>query len=632
MNNDNNKKDIVLIGKFVFGAIVLGLILVSFHQLFNKSGFLLPVIWALGFLIIGGLLGFLYGMPRILFADETPNSSQPVNPSSNQTAQRRNTYQVSSHLDRISEWLTTLIVGLTLVQWDRAVSNFNSISGFIANGIDPGNIAANQPFAASIMAYFSVLGFIGAYLMTRVYLSGVFERTDVGNGLGLEEGIRYRLNQSDQTNLRDVSLRPDLQNVAQRILKFRLEELISLEDIIAWSKAQLSAHNYENAVSGYKKATTTAPTDIRLRLEYVNALYHAGTTVTDAAIKKQYRAESEAQLLTAYGLLSPSTEPETKMKVYRAISFFYLYSDPPKGFENTIKYGEEFVNDGDARKIHSVGVIVNLAAAYGQQYRWLKENNGAPEQLEAARQNSLKYSAMAIGKDRNGIWLRRLQTLFQRGVEKDPSDDDLEIFENDQEFRVLFGFAARITLPDIATDAGLIARLLLAECRGPGFADYDESAAKSAMKAMRAVVENRKQRPSLFLATGNSTLQIVTAPPGAADHPQRQFAGFFLGADGRLAISPAVQARIDDILARANSGVPGRFAAFVNNAIAIAQGAVEDPFSGLTSINGTAVKAGAFGWRPEGNPISGPLFVQIPASMSGVILRTQFYALKGDAF
>ena len=72
-------------------------------------------------------------------------------------------------------------------------------------------------------------------------------------------------------------------------------------------------------------------------------------------------------------------------------------------------------------------------------------------------------------------------------------------------------------MPDITMDGGILSRLLIAECRGPGFSDYDEEEAKKAMKAMRAVVENRKQKPSLFLAAGNSTLQIVTAPPGAAD-------------------------------------------------------------------------------------------------------------------
>ncbi len=632
MNNDTNKKDIVLIGKFVLGAIGVGILLVSIHQLFNKNGFLLPIIWSLGCLIFGGLLGFLYGMPRILFADEkaanaqTPNAAAPGQP-----VLRRSIYQVSSHLDRILEWLTTLIVGLTLVQWEKVVAGFNSISGFISYGIYPQDQSLNQPFVASIMFYFPVIGFIGAYLMTRTYLSRVFEETDVG-GLKLDAGVRLELNKSDLTNPQNMTLNPDLKNAANKILDYRLDQISSLEDIIAWSKAQLAASNYENAVEGYKKAVAGAPSDIQLRLEYLNALYYAGTKTTDQPKKKQMRAESEAQLLTAYGLLDGATPPETKMKVYRAITFFYLYSDPPKGFENTIKYGEEFINDDDPRKISSVGVLVNLAAAYGQRFKWLKEQNAEPEKLHEARKNALNYSTQTLEKDKNERWLNRLRTLLQSGVQKDATDNDLEVFERDDEFRQLLGLFTTITLPDIATDAGIISRLLLAECRGPAFADYDEAAAKSAMKAMRAVVENRKLKPNLFLAAGNTTLQIVTAPPGAASDPQRQFAGFFLGADGKLALTAGVQANIDAILARANSGSPGKFAAFVNNAIAVAQGAIEDPFAGLTEINGVPVKNGAFGWRPEGNPISGALFVKIPTTMSGVILKTQFYALKAGAF
>lgn len=472
MNNSENKKDILLISKIVLVAITVGIVLVTAHQVFNKNGFLLPIIWAFGFLMVGGLFGFLYGMPRVLFADEANNSPTKETSTVNKGKTQKRSYQVSSHLERILEWLTTLIVGLTLVQWEKVVSGFNSIARFISEGINAEFPTLNQSFAASIMVYFPLVGFLGAYLITRVYLSRVFEENDVGNGLGIDEAEKHEINKIDLSNPQSINLNSNFsnafnkslavsannpilrKNTAEKILSIPLEQISSLEDIISWSKTQLAAGSYIKAAEGYKKAIEITPLDIQLKLEFVNSLYHSGINTTEPLQIQKIRAESEANLLMAYSLLNNTTEPDLRMKVFRAITFFYLYLDPPKGFENTIKYGEEFINDPDPKKIQSGGVLVNLACAYGQKYKWLQELKADQSLLDDAQANALRFTAKALKIDKNDLWLNRLRILIQTNIAKDPSDNDLEIFENNEEFRQMLKLPPVITLPKVTTDAG----------------------------------------------------------------------------------------------------------------------------------------------------------------------------------
>lgn len=451
--NQDNEKDIRLIFNFVLMAIGGGLVVVFIHQLsaiqtYNFVPFLglvfFPFLWAMACLISGGGIGFLFGIPRILTDDRPRENEAPGNNTPAPDSQRRSNYRPSTNLDRISDWLTTLIVGLTLVQWEAVVRNFNSVAGFIAFGLDNNNGDRFRPFAGAIIIYFSALGFLGSYLMTRVYLSKVFENSDVG-GLGsrIDEDEKIEFNKSaDLSDPRRIGLSTGLENTAQKILDYPLEQLTSVSDITAWSKAQFASHEYEKAITGYAKAVQSAPNDIQLRLEYTNALFYAEQSATDEAKKQQYRAESEQQLLKAYGLLAASSDPVTKMKVYRALTFFYLFSAPPAGFEKAIKFGEEFVNDADPRKIPSGGLWVNLAAGYGQKFKWLKEQKTMPEEkliavLKDAHQKALHAAAEALKMDRNGMWLNRLRTLLRTDISKDADDNDLEVFEKDNAFRQL---------------------------------------------------------------------------------------------------------------------------------------------------------------------------------------------------
>lgn len=455
--------DIGPTGTVVIIAILVGLLFAALQH-FSAAGSVpgrppfAAVLWSLACLIAGGFIGFLFGIPRILQSDTAANAaaSAPAGPSPPKGGavagqQVPSNYRPNTNLDQISEWLTKIIVGLGLVNLQKVPDQLNKASGFISQSLGGPEY---KFFAGAIIVYFSLVGLLGTYLITRIYLSKIFERADVGR-LGLAEIIpeseKQTLARSDLTNPERPNLTDAEETIARKILDVPLESLASASDISAWSKAQFNARNYEKAVEGYRRAAELDLADPQTRLEFANALFYLGRSVTDEATRKKLRDEAEQQLLRAYQLVQNSNSPELRMKAYRALTFHYLYDPPPDGFSKTIKYGTEYRELDDPRKIQSGGLLVNLACAYSQKYMALKNKGEADLQtLCAARDEAYRVAAEALDIDKHQIWLKRLRQLLQKGAEKDPADNDLEIFEKDNKFRRL------LSLPEVppAEDSG----------------------------------------------------------------------------------------------------------------------------------------------------------------------------------
>ena len=179
-----------------------------------------------------------------------------------------------------------------------------------------------------------------------------------------------------------------------------------------------------------------------------------------------------------------------------------------------------------------------------------------------------------------------------------------------------------IHLPPITTVEGVVTRLLIAESRNPDFSQYDEAQVKRGMEAMKAVLHNRLHNHPKQFGAPNAVnyIDIITAPG--------QFHGFSKDALGDVVISPDVQQRINAVLKKANTGAPRRFVHFVENAINVAHGCINDPFAGVTNIGSVQVTGGGFGWRSAHSSDPGGRLIPIPVQMGGVIQGNKFYALK----
>ena len=119
---------------------------------------------------VGALIGFLFGIPRTLDPASrvaVANAAAQNGPAvSSQAALAANT-----NLERVSDWLTTLLIGATLVQAGKVVDWIGDLGKTFTGEV---TIATLTPL---VVIYYSALGFLGIYLVTRLYLTFALQQT-----------------------------------------------------------------------------------------------------------------------------------------------------------------------------------------------------------------------------------------------------------------------------------------------------------------------------------------------------------------------------------------------------------------------------------------------------------------------
>jgi tetratricopeptide (TPR) repeat protein len=136
---------------------------------------------------------------------------------------------------------------------------------------------------------------------------------------------------------------------------------------------------------------------------------------------------SELERAAAGQLINPALDPETKEAAYNAFVYRLLYQPKPEGFTKAIQYAKEFLSENTAAK---GSIFVNLACAYGQQYRHLKDHGGSEAALSNARDQALEAikKALSLSPGSKG----RLNELLHGSA--DPQDNDLQVFEKEKDF------------------------------------------------------------------------------------------------------------------------------------------------------------------------------------------------------
>ncbi|HEV2259651.1 MAG TPA: hypothetical protein VGS06_41605 [Streptosporangiaceae bacterium] len=108
-----------------------------------------------GSFFAGGLLGFLFGIPRAMtrHAKENPGvqSERLI---------------ANTNLEDVSDWLTKIIIGATLVQLGSIPRRFGQLVTF-ASSIFGNPSGQNKAMAGSIILYAAILGFLVIYLAAR---------------------------------------------------------------------------------------------------------------------------------------------------------------------------------------------------------------------------------------------------------------------------------------------------------------------------------------------------------------------------------------------------------------------------------------------------------------------------------
>jgi len=118
----------------------------------------------------GAVFGFIFGIPRTL----NPADRAAVAAAASQ--ERAATHAVmaaNTNLERISDWLTTLLIGATLVQ----IKDIAAWVGTLGKDLVKTGTIANDALVPVIVILFFALSFLGVYLITRLYLTSAFMQT-----------------------------------------------------------------------------------------------------------------------------------------------------------------------------------------------------------------------------------------------------------------------------------------------------------------------------------------------------------------------------------------------------------------------------------------------------------------------
>src|SRR4051812_26821463 len=116
---------------------------------------------------VGACFGFIFGIPRTLdrAVAAATAATQGAAAAAPQAAMATNT-----NLERISDWLTTLLIGATLVQ----IKEIASWIGQLGKNLLRGGLAANDAIVPVVVILFFSAAFLGVYLITRLYLTSAF--------------------------------------------------------------------------------------------------------------------------------------------------------------------------------------------------------------------------------------------------------------------------------------------------------------------------------------------------------------------------------------------------------------------------------------------------------------------------
>jgi len=115
----------------------------------------------------GAVFGFIFGIPRTL----NPADRAAVAAAASQDgAATHAVMTANTNLERISDWLTTLLIGAALVQ----VKDIAAWVATLGKDLLKTGAIANDALVPVIVILFFSLSFLGVYLITRLYLTSAF--------------------------------------------------------------------------------------------------------------------------------------------------------------------------------------------------------------------------------------------------------------------------------------------------------------------------------------------------------------------------------------------------------------------------------------------------------------------------
>jgi hypothetical protein len=372
--------------------------------------FVLSLLLAAACAVSGWLLGLLFGIPRSL-ARGNGNRAATSDTSTQQIAAGAGTTSsVNTNLEDISDWLTKTLVGVGLTQFYSFPPFIWHIAGLL-NEQGIGWTNHGRLLVLALFFYFTPGGFWLGYVGTRTILTELF------NLVGVDpQSVSAASNPNNlQIDSKQETIRPGGSNVADAdrvLLNTPLHLLKTPQELAAWGSAQARADNLSAAQTALESALGSDPDnqDVKQQLAKV---YFALGKYSDAAHLLQNTEPTSFALLNA------------------------LYVPAPDGFRLAIDIGEKLLKKRGAEK--DADLHVWLACAYGQKYKYLKEQ--APTSPELSQIRARVVAEIKAALEIDPTWRAALRSFWK--PEPGSSEDDLSGFDpNDPDLSPLLESSA----------------------------------------------------------------------------------------------------------------------------------------------------------------------------------------------
>lgn len=320
---------------------------------------------------IGGLLGFLFGIPRTFAPrskDERETAAIATGRSQTLLQSADASQSVNTNLEDISDWLTKILVGAGLVGLHNLTTGLQTIANQYQSQVG-GELAV-----LGIIINFAVWGFFSGYLLTRLFLTSAF--SEVMTSEHLAQVLRsYRLERKNK----------ELEEVKDTLAAQTntLEKQKRVLESGARGMALASAGDYEGAESEFNEAVAKA---------------------------------------------EPSMPPEIELIIAEGRVFNNLYKSPPDGFQEAINVASDFLQKHPESP--SARLLVYLGFAYGQKYAYELQQGKSVQELAPIREAAYETVKKALSLAPN---LRDLVRSVWRPP-AGSLDRDMEVFKDDPGF------------------------------------------------------------------------------------------------------------------------------------------------------------------------------------------------------
>ena len=417
-------------------------------------GILLALLIALAALAIGAVVGFLFGLPRSFTSSDFRAAAQAKTDAREKEidagletpadavgpAAARQGSEVNTNLEKISDWLTTIIVGVGLTKLQEIPGGIDAFG----ERINPYFGYGGKVFGIAGGLFFLIGGFFLAYVGTRVKLSLIFIWSQLRN-LDATQARRDVVETSLGADIipagPSTPVSDEVKKADETLLSKSLSDLKSPEEVLAWANAKARSLDFSTAVAAYRNVIGKLPVTEKIQTDFAQLLAAVGDTAG---------ANNVVANLATTGI-TPEAEQEARQKVAAAAQVGRaaalrtrlqqgLYKDSTaRGFDDSIAAGEELVKLPEESS--DAWVHVWLAAAYGQKHAADKAAAATPP--TADQQGDLgALRAKVVDQIRQAIEIDPRTKTILRGL-YDPAyrigdDDDLDSLRPDPQLDAIF--------------------------------------------------------------------------------------------------------------------------------------------------------------------------------------------------